>query len=147
MHLSVPRRRLRPGRAVTVGLVATTMAVSSVLVATAATPPPAHVNHTVGLKQVGPIDDGNGYPIWYKDTNNVRLELCLDPNDPYCIMGDLPHPGQPVSFPGNFPDEAFWSSAESSIDAGGGESALLVTAVEAAFAGGPAKAGDQVSFG
>src|SRR5919107_4235504 len=149
MNISVPRGRLRPGRAVTVGLVATTMAVSSVLVATAATPPPAHQNHTVGLKQVGPIDDTNGYPLWYKDTNNVKLELCLDPNDANCIMGELPEPTQPVSFPDNFPDEAFWSSAESSIDAGGGDSALLVTAVEAAFGsadGLPAK-GQQISFG
>ena len=43
-------------------------------------------------------------------------------------MGDLPTPGQPVSFPDNFPDEAFWSTADSSLDAGGGDTALLVTA-------------------
>jgi hypothetical protein len=140
-------KRLRRGRTVTVGVATLVLAASGALVASAVTPPPAHNNNTVGLKQVGPIDETNGFPIWYKDTNNVKLELCTDPGDPYCIMGELPDPNQPVSFPGNFPDEAFWSSAESSIDAGGGDSALLVTAVEAAFAGGPAKAGDQVSFG
>ena len=34
------------------------------------------------LKQVGPINESNGFPLWYKDSNNVKLELCLDPNDP-----------------------------------------------------------------
>ncbi|WP_143447776.1 PKD domain-containing protein [Kineosporia sp. R_H_3] len=125
------------------------LAGSGVVAAYAVTPPPAHLDNTVGLKQVGPIDEANGFPLWYKDTNNVRLELCLDPSDPYCIMGDVPDPTQPVEFPDNFPDEAFWSSAEASLDAGGGEKALLVTAVEAAFGsadGLPAEK-QQVSFG
>jgi hypothetical protein len=125
------------------------MAASGAVIANAVTPPPAHVNNTVGLKQVGPIDETNGFPMWYKDTNNVKLELCLDPSDGNCIMGDVPDPSKPVSFPDNFPDEAFWSSADSTIDAGGGDSAILVTAVEAAFGsatGLPAK-GQQVSFG
>jgi hypothetical protein len=141
--------RLRRGRTFTVGVATLMIAASGALVASAVTPPPAHQNNTVGLKQVGPIDDANGFPIWYKDSNNVKLELCLDPADPYCIMGEVPEPTKPVSFPDNFPDEAFWSSAESTIDAGGGDSALLVTAVEAAFGsanGLPAK-GQQISFG
>ena len=139
----------RRRRSLLVGLSALAMAATGVLVADAATPPPAHLANKVGLKQVGPIDETNGFPLWYKDTNNVRLELCLDPNDAYCIMGDRPDMQAPVSFPGNFPDEAFWSVADSSLDAGGGEKALLVTAVEAAFGsadGLPAK-GQQVSFG
>ena len=139
----------RKRRGLLAGIGALAMAVSGVVVADAATPPPAHQGHTAGLRQVGPIDETNGFPLWYKDTNGARLELCLDPGDPYCIMGDLPHPGQPVSFPDNFPDEAFWSVADSSLDAGGGEKAQLVTAVEAAFGspdGLPAK-GQQVSFG
>ena len=145
--MNKPARLTPRRRTFTVGVATLTLAASGALIASAVTPPPAHNNNTAGLKQVGPIDEANGFPIWYKDTNNVKLELCTDPGDPYCIMGELPDPNQPVSFPSNFPDEAFWSSAESSIDAGGGDSALLVTAVEAAFAGGPAKAGDQVSFG
>src|SRR5919107_6381666 len=141
-------RVTRRHRTLTVGGAALAMAASGALVASnAVTPPPAHKDGAAGLKEVGPIDEANGFPLWYKDTNNVKLELCTDPGDPYCIMGEVPNPAEPVSFPDNFPDEAFWSSAESSIDAGGGDSALLVTAVEAAFAGGPAKAGDQVSFG
>ena len=139
----------RKRRATVAGAVALTLAASGAALASAAVPPPAHKGNTVGLKQVGPIDETNGFPLWYRDTNGVRLELCLDPNDANCIMGDIPDPTKPVSFPDNFPDEAFWSSAESSIDAGGGEQALLVTAVEAAFAsqdGLPAK-GQQISFG
>ncbi len=73
----------------------------------AAAPPPAHDGptgpHTVGLKTVGPIDETNGFPLWYKDTSGQRLELCLDTNDPYCIMGDLPTPGQPLVFPTQLP--------------------------------------------
>ncbi len=137
----------RRGRTLLVAVVALTMTVVGAgFVASAISPPPAHQQGTVGLKQVGPIDEANGFPLWYKDTNNVKLELCLDPNDSNCIMGDVPDPTKPVSFPDNFPDEAFWSAAETSIDYGSG-TAQLVTAVEAAFAGGPAKAGDQVSFG
>ena len=140
-------RDLPRGRSFTVGVATLMLAASGALVASAVTPPPAHNNKTVGLKQVGPIDEANGFPIWYKDTNNVKLELCTDPGDPYCIMGEVPNPGQPISFPDNFPDEAFWSTAESSIDAGGGDSALLVTAVEAAFANELPAKGDQISFG
>ena len=142
--------RVRRSRRIAVaGLAVVALAASGTFVANAATPPPAHNGGKDGLKQVGPIDETNGYPLWFKDTNNVRLELCLDPSDSNCIMGDLPNPGQPVSFPDNFPDEAFWSVADSSIDAGGGDQALLVTATEAAFGsadGLPAK-GAQISFG
>jgi hypothetical protein len=143
-------RLTRRRRTLTVGAAAFAIAASGAVVAVqAVTPPPAHINNTAGLKQVGPIDEANGFPLWYKDTNDVKLGLCLDPADGNCIMGEVPNPAEPVSFPDNFPDEAFWSSAESSIDAGGGDSALLVTAVEAAFGsadGLPAK-GQQISFG
>jgi hypothetical protein len=134
-------------RAATAGLAVLMVATLGGLAAAA--PPPAHNNGTAGLKQVGPIDETNGYPLWFKDTNNVRLELCLNPSDANCIMGDLPNPGQPVSFPDNFPDEAFWSVADSNLDAGGGDKALLVTATEAAFgsADGLPAPHAQISFG
>ena len=115
-----------------------------------AAPLPAHLNHTVGLKAVGPIDESNGFPLWYKDTSGQRLELCLDPNDPMCIMGAVPNPGSPLVFPTNFPDEAFWAMADAQLDTNGsGAKALLVTGLEAAFAsadGLPAE-GQQSSFG
>ena len=115
-----------------------------------ATPLPAHLNNTVGLKTVGPIDESNGFPLWYKDTSGQRLELCLDPNDPMCIMGDLPTPGEPVVFPTNFPDEAFWAMADSAMASNGnGGKAQLVTGLEAAFASadGLPAVGQQSSFG
>ena len=138
------------GRAATVGVAVVMVGTVGGIAADAASPPPAHLNNgTVGLKQVGPIDETNGFPLWYKDTNNVRLELCLDPSDANCIMGALPNPGQPVSFPDNFPDEGFWSNATATLDAGGGDKALLVTGVEAAFgtADGLPAPGGQISFG
>ncbi len=142
-------RLRRSRRAASVGLAVGMVATVGGLAAHAASPPPAHLNHTVGLKQVGPIDETNGFPLWYKDTNNVRLELCLDPSDANCIIGAMPNPGQPVSFPDNFPDEGFWSNATATLDAGGGDKALLVTGVEAAFgtADGLPAPGGQISFG
>src|SRR3954462_3492653 len=141
-------RLTRRSRALTVGVAAFALAASGAVIASAVTPPPAHLGGTSGLKQVGPIDETNGYPLWYKDTSNTKLELCLNPSDSNCIMGDVPDPTQPVSFPDNFPDEAFYPSADASIDYGAG-TAQLVTAIEAAFAtadGLPAK-GQQVTFG
>ena len=35
------------------------------------------------LKKVGPIGE-YGYPVWYKDSNGKRFELCLDAADPRC---------------------------------------------------------------
>src|SRR4051812_15058129 len=67
----------RRRRGAVVGAVALTLAASGAAIASAATPPPAHTGNTVGLKQVGPIDESNGFPSWYRDTNGVRLELCL----------------------------------------------------------------------
>jgi hypothetical protein len=114
---------------------AAALALSGGVVAFAATPPPAHINNTVGLKQVGPILEDNGFPLWYKDTKGVRLELCVNPNDAMCIMGDLPNPGQPVSFPDNFPDEAFYAMADAALTTNAaGDKAILVTSLEAAFA-------------
>jgi hypothetical protein len=144
------RRTLRPnGRRVAVAVTAAVaLTATGAMAAGALTPPPFHANHTVGLKQVGPIDETNGFPLWYKDTTGTRLEMCLNPSDPNCvIMGPLPNPAAPVAFPSNFPDEAFWSKADTTIDAGGGNNALLNTGVEASFTGGVPKAGDQITFG
>ena len=140
------RSAVRPVVAV---VAAVALAGTGIAAAVAAAPPPAHGGGTKGLKRVGPIDESNGFPLWYEDTNGVKLELCLDPADTNCIMGDVPNPDLPVKFPDNFPDEAFWSAAEASLDAGGGEKALLVTAVEAAFgsADGLPAENQQISFG
>src|SRR3954468_22407823 len=141
-------RMTRRRRTLTVGVAAFAMAASGAVVASQAlTPPPAHLNGTAGLKEVGPIDEANGYPMWYKDTNGVKLQLSLDPSDGNCIIGAVPDPTKPVSFPDNFPDEAFYSSADANVDVGNG-TAKLVTGVEAAFAGaGNVAKGQQITFG
>ncbi|HYO19077.1 MAG TPA: hypothetical protein VES02_10500, partial [Dermatophilaceae bacterium] len=67
------------------------------------------VRNPARLAASGPINNENGFPIWYRDAEGRTLELGLDPADPNTpAMGDLPTPGAPVSFPGNFPDEAFY---------------------------------------
>src|SRR4051812_13175071 len=132
--------------AVTVAAVAA-LSATGVVAAVAAAPPPANLNHTAGLAKVGPIDETNGFPLTYTDTNGTRLELCTDPANANCIVGALPTPGQPVSFPTNYPDEAFYSAANASIDAGNGNLAKLTTGTEAAFASGGAQAGQQITFG
>ncbi len=94
----------------------------------------------------------NGYPEWYQDTNGLALDLCvpqtLNQLD-VCLAtpapGD-PLPSLPYTFPTNWPDEFFWYGAEAAMDFGGGNSALLVQAVEAAFALGGAAIGDQIAF-
>ena len=86
----------------------------------------------------GPINPDNGFPRWYSDADGVRLELATDPADPNTpAIGELPDPAAPVSFPGNFPDEAFYFLAEAELPIGGGPRpgrARVVLALEAAFA-------------
>jgi hypothetical protein len=101
------------------------------------------------MMKFGPINSFNGFPLWYKDENGVRLQQGLDPNDPFSGLttADLPNPSQPVSFPNNYPEEAFYFSAEAEMTTGTGERARLVLALEAAFGGGVPKEGDQMVFG
>src|SRR5262245_20618134 len=143
--IGLPARARRTG----VAVIAATLGLGAVT-ALAGDPPPAHFNGTVGLDVVGPIDaspSGGGFPIYYKDTNGLRLELCLDQNDPFCIAGNRPDPQAAVTFPDNFPDEAFWFAAGSTIALAGG-SADLGLDVEAAFASadGLPAAGQQIAF-
>lgn len=54
---------------------------------------------------------------------------------------------QPIVFPTNFPDEAFWFTADAAIvDATRGIDLSYGTAIEAAFAAEEPVDGDQVSF-
>jgi hypothetical protein len=101
------------------------------------------------LVQVGPVHPAHGFPIWYKDANGLSAELCLEARNPLCgfLPGDVPNPDAPLTVPGNFPEEAFWMLAGSTMNTRGGGRATLTLALEAAFAGGPVAAGDQMSFG
>ena len=112
----------------------------------------------------GPYAPANGnFAAWYQDSHGRTLDLCLTkavssrapvvPGTPayMCLLN--PNPGifddtQPIVFPGNFPDEAFWFTGDGSIvDAARGIDLTYVSAVEAAFAAEDPVEGDQVSFG
>src|SRR6478672_2699835 len=109
-----------------------------------------------GLAQRGAIAK-NGFPSWYKDKNGVRLEPCLNADDPNCIMGALPDPNAPVTqddVTGNFPDEFFYQAGNAGIDnvgspdpkAGKLGKASLVASLEGAFFNGPPEANQQMVF-
>lgn len=104
-----------------------------------------------GLVAVAPASSSHGFPVWYEDSSGLRLEQCLDLEDPYCdpafLAGEMPDSASPVSFPGNWPMESFYFSADSVMDLPGGGKAGLVSALEATFANGQVKDGDQVVFG
>lgn len=103
-----------------------------------------------------------GFANWYQDTHGRTLDLCLSkalssrvpsaPGAPSYMCSLLPTPGvfddtQPIVFPSNFPDEAFWFTGETSlVDAARGIDLTYVSAIEAAFAAEEPVEGDQVSF-
>ncbi|WP_409287099.1 hypothetical protein [Pseudomonas guariconensis] len=106
--------------------------------------------------------ENGGFAAWYQDTHGRVLDLCLTkavssrvpgaPGAPSYMCTLLPTPGvfddtQPIVFPSNFPDEAFWFTADAAInDAARGVNLGYVSAIEAAFGGGDPLEGDQVSF-
>ncbi|MFJ4065781.1 hypothetical protein ACIPW4_10825 [Pseudomonas sp. NPDC089996] len=111
----------------------------------------------------GPYNLANGnFAGWYQDTHGRTLDLCLTkavssrvagaPGAPAYMCTLLPTPGvfddtQPIAFPTNFPDEAFWFTADAAIvDAARGIDLSYGTAIEAAFAAEEPVEGDQVSF-
>lgn len=111
------------------------------LVALALIVPPARAE----LESFGPISPAHGFPVYYRDRTGLALQPCL--TDPVaCAFGALPSPTQPIAFPGNFPDEFFYSFAEARFDTNNGGNGFVRMAIEGAFAGGPVRRGDQVVF-
>jgi hypothetical protein len=111
----------------------------------------------------GPYNLANGnFAAWYQDSHGRTLDLCLTkavssrvagaPGAPSYMCTLLPTPGVfddtlPIVFPTNFPDEAFWFTADAAIvDAARGIDLSYGTAIEAAFAAEEPVEGDQVSF-
>lgn len=96
---------------------------------------------------IGPEDLNNGFPLWVEDTNGLRLQLCLDGNgaDGPCLF-DPPDVNNPFSVQVGFGPEAFWSTADTSIDLLGGGNAILVIATEAAWLNEEPVDGDQFPF-
>lgn len=97
------------------------------------------------LLGVGPTDPVTGFPQFYRDTNEVSLVLGI--NDPVLTPFDPVIPGNPFSAQVGFGAEAFYWAAESVIELPGGGTALLVLALEAAWANEDPVPGDQVVFG
>ncbi|MFJ4156774.1 Ig-like domain-containing protein [Pseudomonas sp. NPDC089752] len=105
-----------------------------------------------------------GYPMWYKDANDLSLELCQSratssrapgaPGAPAYMCTLLPEPGVyddalPLVFPDNWPPEMFWFLAETEIPQVGNsgyELEVYVAGLEAAFAEENPVDGDQQSF-
>src|SRR3989441_948775 len=107
----------------------------------------AFAQNAQGLAAVGAIDPANGYPRWYLDKNGLQLGQCLDaanPADPCVLAGTFPNPGQPISFPDNFPDEFFYWRTTTTINNIGnvGGRALLVMSTQAGFGGATGTAAD-----
>ncbi len=94
---------------------------------------------------VSPVDPANGFPQFYRDTNGVNLVLGI--NDAALTAFDPVIPGNAFSVQTGFGAEAFYWAGESIIDLPGGGTALLVLALEAAYANEDPADGDQVVFG
>lgn len=106
----------------------------------------------------------HGFPLWYRDTNRVPLELCLStaasptllPGAIMCslLAGPTYDLTQPLNFPGNFPDELFWWTGDARLRGvrlvSGGHSisfdTQLIMAIEGAFPSGAVLSGTQASF-
>ena len=100
------------------------------------------------LVQVGPIAE-HGFPAWYRDSDNVRLEACTTLDDPLCstLPDEVPDPEQPVSYPGNFPGEFFYQLAGATLTLTGGAQATVGMDLEGAWANEEVIDGDQMVFG
>lgn len=95
---------------------------------------------------IGPHNPQTTFPLWVQDGQGLALEICPGTDQVNCIS--VP-PFTVADFPGDplaaekaalsqqigSGDEGFWGSADAIIDMpnGGGDRALLVSAVEAAF--------------
>jgi hypothetical protein len=105
----------------------------------------------------------HGFPLWYRDTNRVPLEVCLStalsPTVPGAFMCSiLPTPGfnpaVPMAFTGNFPDELFYWTGDARLRGAklvnGAQSisfdAQIIMALEGAFPSGAVTPGDQGTF-
>lgn len=102
------------------------------------------------------VNLANGYPIWYQDTDGLKLELCLEQQVQrvgggtfFPCLTAAPFTGAPISFPVNFGPEAFYwvvTAVESFTSTTGTGNALLVVGQEATQVGGLPFDGQQLVF-
>ncbi|MEV7625663.1 hypothetical protein [Actinoplanes sp. NPDC089786] len=127
---------------VMVAVIAPVATTASAVVVTPSTP------RTGRLAQVGPTAE-HGFPAWYRDSNNLRLEACVTADDPLCpvLLDEVPNPDEPVSYPDNFPGEFFYQLAGSTATLTNGVRATIGMDLEGAWAGEEVVDGDQMVFG
>ncbi|HKI50640.1 MAG TPA: Ig-like domain-containing protein [Geothermobacteraceae bacterium] len=102
-----------------------------------------------GFNQLGAPIEPHGFPEHYRDDNGVELMLCLDGDgvNGLCFFDPI-DPANADSVALQVGGESFyWLSEASTRPLVAGGKAVLVMALEAAFAGGDAKNGDQMTFG
>jgi len=91
-----------------------------------------------------PPNIGHGYPAWFRDTNRVPLQLCLDEvGGCLFLAADRPDLTQPLAFP-NLPDELFYYSATATL--GAQNEHLLFAGVEMNLVDNGDGTYDQVGF-
>jgi hypothetical protein len=99
------------------------------------------------LTAVGPASTQNGFPLWYQDSNGLALMIGLDGDGQNGLsVYDPVDPNNPFSVQIGFGPEAFYWTADAVIDLPGGGRAILVLALEAAFAVEEPVDGDQFPF-
>ncbi|MBI2144701.1 hypothetical protein HYU18_00050, partial [Candidatus Woesearchaeota archaeon] len=107
----------------------------------------------VGLSAVSPLHPVNGYPVWFQDGVGMAVEQCFDPANQMCLA-DPVIAGNAFSEEIGFGSEAFWWTTEALMEInapipgkGASGNALIVLALEAAFANEDPAPGEQMSFG
>ncbi|MFZ2199150.1 MAG: Ig-like domain-containing protein, partial [Thermodesulfovibrionales bacterium] len=98
------------------------------------------------LSAAGPTSAQTNFPLFYTDSNNLSLELCLTPPDagPPCFFDPVIQ-GNILSETTGFGGEGFWFLSEAAIDVPT-VSGLLVMAIEAAYGAGDPEPDTQISF-
>ncbi len=111
-----------------------------------------------GVPARSSVLNSGGFPTWFQDVNGVRVEPCLDPALTNCLA-PLPGPtydGGALSFPGNYPDEFFYSAVDTqpvivndcvAVGAAANPGITAHLALEGAFINGAPAAGEQMVFG
>ncbi|WP_207456758.1 PKD domain-containing protein [Herbiconiux sp. SYSU D00978] len=150
IRAALPGRRRRLQGGLTIATALGLVAVGATSAIGAVTTP-----NTDTLKSVGPTGP-YGFPVYYEDAEGLKLEQCLDANEPMCDPAFLIEEGLDPNLPlavdndhtkSNFPVESFYFQGGAIADMPGGGDASLTLALEATFANEDPRNGDQVVFG
>ena len=91
------------------------------------------------------IIPANGFPLYYVDANGLALQPCLNLAGCGALAATLPNPLLPISFPANFPVEAFYARAVAKF-AVGTVTGIYTAALEGTFLNGVVATGNQMVF-